>query len=156
MPATGFQRTPTLLIDEKYHRYILAYNAGLDASEPSRRRTYLAVADRPAVPSSVQERSPEPAALRFLSMEPNPTPGSTRLEFLLPEDGRLVVRIYSVTGRLVSTAARGRFAAGRQSVVWNRTSEAADVPSGVYVVRGVLESGGRTLTTAGRRLVIVQ
>jgi hypothetical protein len=53
VPATGFQRTPTLLIDEKYNRYILAYNAGNDIAEPWKRRTYLAVADRPAPPEAV-------------------------------------------------------------------------------------------------------
>jgi hypothetical protein len=50
VPATGFQRTPTLVVDEKYDRYILAYNAGNDIAESWKRRTYLAVADRP-VPS---------------------------------------------------------------------------------------------------------
>jgi hypothetical protein len=46
VPSTGFQRTPTLLIDEKYHRYVLAYNAGKDIAEKWRRRTYLATAPR--------------------------------------------------------------------------------------------------------------
>ncbi len=47
VPATGFQRTPTLLIDEEYGRYILAYNAGHDINEKWKRRTYLATAQRP-------------------------------------------------------------------------------------------------------------
>jgi hypothetical protein len=47
VPAEGFQRTPTLLIDEEYGRYILAYNAGHDVNEAWKRRTYLAVASRP-------------------------------------------------------------------------------------------------------------
>jgi len=47
VPATGFQRTPTLLIDEEYNRYILAYNAGHDVNEKWKRRTYLATAPRP-------------------------------------------------------------------------------------------------------------
>jgi hypothetical protein len=47
VPPEGFQRTPTLLIDEEYGRYILAYNAGHDAKEPWKRRTYLATASRP-------------------------------------------------------------------------------------------------------------
>jgi hypothetical protein len=50
VPATGFQRTPTLVVDEQYNRYILAYNAGVDVAESWKRRTYLAVASRPAVP----------------------------------------------------------------------------------------------------------
>jgi hypothetical protein len=47
VPASGFQRTPTLLIDEKYNRYILAYNAGHDINQQWKRRTYLATASRP-------------------------------------------------------------------------------------------------------------
>ena len=48
VPSEGFQRTPTLLIDEEYERYILAYNAGHDINEKWKRRTYLATATRPA------------------------------------------------------------------------------------------------------------
>ena len=47
VPSAGFQRTPTLLIDEDYGRYILAYNAGHDINEKWKRRTYLAIASRP-------------------------------------------------------------------------------------------------------------
>jgi len=47
VPPEGFQRTPTLLIDEEYNRYILAYNAGHDINEKWKRRTYLAIASRP-------------------------------------------------------------------------------------------------------------
>ena len=50
VPATGFQRTPTLVIDEEYSRYILAYNAGHDANEQWKKRTYLAIAKRPCIP----------------------------------------------------------------------------------------------------------
>lgn len=48
VPAEGFQRTPTLLIDDEYGRYILAYNAGHDINQKWKRRTYLATASRPA------------------------------------------------------------------------------------------------------------
>jgi len=48
VPATGFQRTPSLVIDEKFNRYILAYNAGNDSATKWKKRTYLAVARRPA------------------------------------------------------------------------------------------------------------
>lgn len=47
VPASGFQRTPTLLIDEEFDRYILAYNAGHDINQQWKRWTYLATASRP-------------------------------------------------------------------------------------------------------------
>jgi len=57
VPATGFQRTPTLVVDEKYNRYILAYNAGNDIATKSKRRTYLAVATRrpPTSPTALRD-----------------------------------------------------------------------------------------------------
>jgi len=50
VPASGFQRTPALLIDEDYGRYIIAYNAGHDVTQRWKRRTYLATATRPPTP----------------------------------------------------------------------------------------------------------
>ncbi len=49
VPPDGFQRTPTLLIDEECGRYILAYNAGHDINQKWKRRTYLATASRPQI-----------------------------------------------------------------------------------------------------------
>jgi hypothetical protein len=50
VPATGFQRTPSLMVDEAHNRYILAYNAGYDTAERWRRRTHIALASRPPLP----------------------------------------------------------------------------------------------------------
>ena len=55
VPFDGFQRTPTLLIDEKYSRYILAYNAGHNVNQYWKRRTYLAVASRPTINNKPDE-----------------------------------------------------------------------------------------------------
>ncbi len=160
VPAAGFQRTPTLLIDEEYHRYIIAYNTGQDTIEPWRRRTYLAVADRPAGTTAVEmdrADSVNPSTgsdFRLMSIGPNPGFGDARLDFLLPGAGRLEVRIYSVTGRLLARVGNGRYAGGRQSVVWNRTAGGSPVPSGVYFVRGVFEAGGRRVSVADGRVVV--
>lgn len=60
VPATGFQRTPTLVVDERYHRYILAVNAGWDIRKKARRVTTLAVAPRPKPPRLKPSR-PKPS-----------------------------------------------------------------------------------------------
>jgi hypothetical protein len=139
VPATGFQRTPTLLIDDEYHRYILAYNAGHDVVERWRRRTYLAVAHRPGGPTAIDVDPSTGSTFRLMSIEPNPGPGDTKLSFLLPESGRLEVWVYGATGRLLAKVGGGRYAAGRQSVVWDKTAGGSAVPSGVYFLRSVFE-----------------
>jgi hypothetical protein len=56
VPASGFQRTPCLVVDEEFNRYILAYNAGHDTSQKWKRRTYLAIAPRPAASCCITDR----------------------------------------------------------------------------------------------------
>ena len=155
VPATGFQRTPTLLVDDVYHRYILAYNAGHDTVEPWRRRTYLAIASRPEA-TSVAEGLPGGPRLQLLAIAPNPGPGRVRLEFLLPAPGRLRVRVYTVAGRLVAEVGQEDCAAGPRSVFWDKTAGGLPVPSGVYLVRGVLEVNGSSVDEARGRIVVLR
>ena len=154
-PATGFQRTPTLLVDDVYHRYILAYNAGHDTVEPWRRWTYLAVANRPEA-TAVPEEFSGVSTLQLVTIHPNPGPAETRLEFLLLEPGRLTVRIYGVGGRLVAEVDKVDCAAGPQSVYWDKTAGGLPVPSGVYLVRGILDASGRSAGEARGRIVVLR
>ena len=113
VPAAGFQRTPTLTIDEEYNRYMHAYNAGHDAAVHWQRRTYLALADRPfSNPSNVE---PEPVSnlrLRIVSITPNPGHGDSRIRFVLPVAGWLQVRVYGLDGRVVAEIANNELSAG--------------------------------------------
>ncbi|HLP18493.1 MAG TPA: aryl-sulfate sulfotransferase [Bacteroidota bacterium] len=61
---------------------------------------------------------------------PNPFNPSTTLEFSLPCESQVTLRIYDMLGRKVESLANGRYAAGVHQVRWN-----AGVPSGVYVYR---------------------
>ncbi len=156
VPAAGFQRTPTLLVDEEYHRYILAHNAGHDATEPWRKRTHLAIASRPEEATSVAEAPSDGPSFRLACVRPNPGPGETCLDFLLPAPGRLGVRIYAVSGRLMADLGERECTAGRQSVFWDKTARGVSVPSGVYFVRATLEAGGRRVGEAGGRVVVLR
>ena len=156
VPAAGFQRTPTLLVDEEYHRYILAYNAGHDAGEPWRRRTYLATAERPVGLSKIDEDLPESVGFRLLSVGPNPSTIDTRFDFFLPKPGRLKVRIYTVTGRLITELDERKHTRGRQTVMWDRTSDNPPLPSGIYLMRATFESDGRVVGETEGRVVVLR
>jgi len=69
VPSQGFQRTPTLLIDEEYGRYILGYNAGHDIDESWKRHSYIATASRPLI-------NQQPFA-NFTFLPSNPTNADT-------------------------------------------------------------------------------
>ncbi|MGD8396801.1 MAG: hypothetical protein PVF43_15130 [Candidatus Eiseniibacteriota bacterium] len=155
VPASGFQRTPTLLVDDTYGRYIIAYNAGHDTQEPWRRRTYLAVASRPG--GSTRATAPPVGAgatFRLLRIAPNPAPGAVRLDLDLPRAGGLDVAIYAATGRLVGRLERLRAAAGRRSLSWNATAAGHPLPAGIYFLHARLESPAGGVDVATGRVVL--
>ncbi|MBU0509089.1 alkaline phosphatase, partial [bacterium] len=78
---------------------------------------------------------------------PNPFNAVTSIPFTLAEGGRVTLRIYSTTGRLVATAADQTFGPGRQHVSF----DARDLASGVYIYS--VESNG---FTARRKMVLLR
>lgn len=159
VPATGFQRTPTLLIDEEYGRYIIAYNAGHDISEPARRRTHLAVASRPGVdPSGAGLPESTAHRLQLRSLDPNPSAGgSASLQLELPGSGRLQLRVFAVDGRLVRVLVDAELSAGRHAVSWDKTaSDGTQVHPGVYLVRGSFEARRLGASKASCRIVVLE
>jgi len=65
---------------------------------------------------------------------PNPFNPNTRIEFSLEKSGRVVLKIYDSTGRLVKTLLDGYREAGPLSVIWNGTDENGRRQStGVYL-----------------------
>ena len=66
-----------------------------------------------------------------LSARPNPFNPRTKVEFGLPREGRVTLRVYDIQGRLVSTLVDGRMSAGNHTVEFNGDK----LPSGVYMMR---------------------
>jgi hypothetical protein len=66
---------------------------------------------------------------------PNPTRGTTLVEFTVPRESSLRLSIIDVQGREVTVLATGRHRAGRYQAMWSGKSEQAAVAPGVYFVR---------------------
>ncbi|HEY6571956.1 MAG TPA: M43 family zinc metalloprotease [Candidatus Eisenbacteria bacterium] len=66
-----------------------------------------------------------------LGARPNPFNPRTKIEFGLPREGRVILRVYDIQGRLVSTLVNGRMNAGTHTVEFNGDKLA----SGVYMMR---------------------
>jgi FlgD Ig-like domain len=77
---------------------------------------------------------------------PNPFHPSTRIGFMVSAAGPVTLRIYDVTGRVVSELIQDRWtAAGRHELSWNgRDGRGAEAPSGVYFLRLETPAGGET------------
>ena len=86
-------------------------------------------------------------AQAFGRASPNPFNPSTTISFTLSQPGRVRLRIYDVSGRLVNTLADQFMGAGPQEVRWNATDkDGSSVSSGVYFY--TLETPGRVMQSS--------
>lgn len=89
-----------------------------------------------------------PRVLALHQNYPNPFNHSTKLEFTLPEDGRVSLRIYDIVGREIAVLFDGEAQAG---MLLRATFDASYFPSGTYLAR--LEFGGKQLI---KKLLLVK
>lgn len=93
---------------------------------------------------------PETARITLVVL-PNPSPGTTSLQFELPQGSTVVLTVHDLAGRLVATPVGADLSAGRHQVVWDGLdSTGKRAGPGVYVAR--LSACGRVIE---RRLVRV-
>ena len=102
--------------------------------------------EKPPLVTGVEEelvlRVPEALALE--QNYPNPFNPQTQIQFTIPFDGWVNLRVYNNAGQLVSELAGGHRSAGRYLVKWDGRNDRGDVvASGHYVYR--LELVGRGL-----------
>jgi len=87
-------------------------------------------------PDKVQNISGEiPAAYSLKQNYPNPFNPATKIEFDLPKNSFVSLKIYDATGRLTDVLINKELSAGIKSINWN----ASHMPSGVYFC--VLQTG---------------
>ncbi len=89
------------------------------------------------VPTAVTTAAKEiPSTYEFRSNYPNPFNPSTMIQYSLPEQSRVTLKIYSILGQEVRTLVDGMQGASYYRVQWNgRDNNGTQVSSGVYFVR---------------------
>ncbi|MDP3025797.1 MAG: T9SS type A sorting domain-containing protein, partial [candidate division Zixibacteria bacterium] len=64
---------------------------------------------------------------------PNPFNPTTNISFALPEDSRVSLKIYNLSGQLVKTVLDANLPAGTFTVIWDGTNISEErVASGIY------------------------
>ncbi|MBT3232401.1 MAG: T9SS type A sorting domain-containing protein [Calditrichaeota bacterium] len=81
--------------------------------------------------SEISSVASAPVTFGIHETYPNPTNGPVRLLFGLEMDAKVSLRVYDLSGRLVTTLASGNYKTGNHQVVWNT----AVVSSGLYIVK---------------------
>ncbi len=102
-------------------------------------------------PVGVPDLSATPSLLALYAARPSPFSGETVLHYDLPEAGRVSLRIFDVTGRLIRTVVQGVVPAGRHAARWGGQDHSGNpVASGVYFYQ--LEARGEVITRKVVRL----
>lgn len=92
-----------------------------------------------------------PALPKRVSFSIAPNPARTqRLTFALPKESNVDLSVFDVAGRKLATIARGQFAPGTYSRVWDGSSGSGQVGAGVFFYR--LTVDGVVYKTQGVRL----
>jgi hypothetical protein len=87
--------------------------------------------------TSVGGGQPEiPNTFALMQNYPNPFNPSTTIEFQLPANGNVELKVYDVAGREVATLVNEMRNAGNHRIVWNAVdNQGVKVSSGVYFYR---------------------
>jgi len=95
-----------------------------------------------------------PAEFALIGNYPNPFNPTTTIQFALPEDGVVTLKVYDLLGRMVTEMALGRQVAGIREVSF----DAARISSGVYFYR--LEMAGvkskKTVRTNVQKMLVIK
>ena len=90
--------------------------------------------------SGINGKGSRPSIFSLAQNYPNPFNPITTIEFNLPKDGLMSLRIYDLRGRLIQTLLEHNLNAGHYFYQW----DASNLPSSIYLI--TLSSGGHTIT----------
>jgi hypothetical protein len=108
------------------------------------------------IPTSVQVKSSPPTAFTLHQNYPNPFNASTRIEFSLPEAGRVQMQVFNINGALVRNLLDAYHTAGTYAITWDGNDEQRrPCASGIYFLKLSLTSrkGGEVQTTVQKMLL---
>ena len=142
----------TLLPGPSFARFRISSTGDL---EPTGRAEDGEVEDYEVViqdPSTDAEERPAPARFKLYQSVPNPFNPVTSISFDLPDPQQVMIVVFAVDGRRITTLIDSRMTAGRHSVVWDgRNDSGRPVASGVYFYR--IKAGPNVET---RRMVLLR
>ena len=79
----------------------------------------------------IADATAAPDETSLTDVYPNPVSASTSVSFYVGQTKNLSLKVYDVSGRLITTLADGSFEEGDYEITWN----AAEVTSGIYFLR---------------------
>jgi hypothetical protein len=105
----------------------------------------LVIFECPAISDIHESESPSPKAIELLASYPNPFNSATQISFAIPREGHVMMTVYDILGRVITTLADREFEAGKHTIRWDgNCADGNPAVSGRYYVR--VTSDGDCLT----------
>ncbi|MFH1501689.1 MAG: S8 family serine peptidase [Candidatus Eisenbacteria bacterium] len=132
-----------LALGVTYYYRLFAIDQGENVSAPS------GTVEHTLVDTDV----PEDLVAAVSFMRPNPFTEQTSIAYAVPSDGaHVTMRVYDITGRLVTTLVDADHSGGAYETVWTgRDANGANVASGIYFCRAEISG-----TTEVRKVVLIR
>ena len=90
--------------------------------------------------TDVNEESKEDSLNFAVKIFPNPFNPSTTINFNLPANGKVIIRVYNILGEIVNELINEEMNAGNHSIIFN----GANLSSGIYILIISFEGGGKS------------
>jgi hypothetical protein len=131
-------------------KLILSVNQILVASNKNRNKSTQFSDYPPPPPNSRQNNLLIPSSYALENAYPNPFNPITIINYQLPRNSRVTLKVYNILGKEVVTLINGMQDAGYRSVQWNATN----YPSGVYTYRLSADGEGNSFTAIKKVLLL--
>jgi hypothetical protein len=103
--------------------------------------------------SIVRDENESPDGVIVYQNFPNPFVASTTLTYLLPQDGRITLRIFDITGRVIEIAATNAAeVAGTHFITLNMQN----LPSGIYIYELTFTNEAGEVTRRSQRMAVLK
>jgi subtilisin family serine protease len=107
--------------------------------------------------TNIRENGTLPSDFHLEQNYPNPFNPSTSINYSLPEDAFVTVKVYDALGREVKTLISGHQTAESYRIVWNGTDASGrSVASGMYLYRIVATNASGKVFADSKRMILLK
>jgi len=87
---------------------------------------------------------------------PNPFNPSTTIRYALPKAGKVRLDVFNILGQRVTTLVEKYQTPGEYTVKWQAAGKATAVSNGLYIFKITVRSGGKTLFSQQRKMILLK